>query len=424
MSLNQETADIIDALETALDTIKGEGWSNESLKAIKGALDALNNLSLAEIESSLVLAKEATLGLVDAKADAIDTKTQNLPVDPASEGLVENAIEAAHGVTDGKIDAVQSGITNIAERTDNLPDDPASEGGITAAHGVTDGKIDAAQADITSIKGTVAALPTLVDLEASEVLALEADVETAITAAHSVTDGKVDAVQADVTAIKAATDNLPAVPASQGDVNLAHATTDGKIDAVQSDATAIKARTDNLPAVPASQGDVTGAHVVTNNKVDAVQAEVLAVKAKTDLIPAQLAGLLYAVGGGPYALSDDVLFADDELASKDSADYVKAKEVNVGYLTGTLRIAFDSRDPSGLGHWVHACIYKNGVALGTERSQNGEWYTYTEDLEFAKNDLVQIYVKNSDVGFPTEVRNFRILGKYPVPTLPASIAVP
>lgn len=182
-------------------------------------------------------------------------------------------------------------------------------------------------------------------------------------------------------------------------------------------------KTANLPDDPASQTDVTTAHATTDGKVDAVQSDVSAVKAKTDLIPAELVGLLYAAGGGPYVLSDDVLFANDAVVSKDSADYVKVKEINVGYLSGTLRVAFDSRDPSGAEHWIHARVYKNGVALGTERNQNGGWYTYSEDLEFAKNDLLQLYVKNTDAGFPIEVRNFRILGKYPVPGVPAVVAV-
>jgi hypothetical protein len=110
--------------------------------------------------------------------------------------------------------------------------------------------------------------------------------------------------------------------------------------------------------------------------------------------------------------------------SKDSADYVKVKEINVGYLSGTIRVAFDSRDPSGGSHWVHAVVYKNGVLVGTERDQDGGWFTYSEDLAFAKNDLLQLYVKNSDAGFPIEVRNFRIEGKFPIPQVPAVNVVP
>ena len=116
--------------------------------------------------------------------------------------------------------------------------------------------------------------------------------------------------------------------------------------------------------------------------------------------------------------------ADNARVSKDSADYVKVKEINVGYLSGTIRVAFDSRDPSGGSHWVHAVVYKNGVLVGTERDQDGGWFTYSEDLAFAKNDLLQLYVKNSDAGFPIEVRNFRIEGKFPIPQVPAVNVVP
>ncbi len=78
------------------------------------------------------------------------------------------------------------------------------------------------------------------------------------------------AVEANAVAIKAKTDNLPAAPASEGNVT-----------AVGALATAIKAKTDNLPAAPASEGNVTavGSAVVTTN------GNVLAVKAKTDNLP-------------------------------------------------------------------------------------------------------------------------------------------
>jgi len=132
-----------------------------------------------------------------------------------------------------------------------------------------------------------------------------------------------------------------------------------------------------------------------------------------------LIGLMCSEYGGPYEIGDDVLFADDTVVSKDTQGYVKAKEINVGYIAGTLRIAFDTRDPSGAEHWVHAWIHKNGVAFGAERSQNSVWNTYTEDLAFEANDLLQLYVKNNDSGFPIEVRNFRILGKFLIPEEPA-----
>lgn len=157
---------------------------------------------------------------------------------------------------------------------------------------------------------------------------------------------------------------------------------------------------------------------IEGSTVLAKDATVAKAAAVADILPALLP-VLYAAVGGPYAITADVLFADDVVVSKDSAVAFKAKEINVGYLSGTLRVVFDTRDPSGASHWVHAQIYKNGVAFGTERDQNGGWFTYSEDLVFAKNDLLQLYVWSTDDGFPIEVRNFRVLGKFPIPQMPA-----
>lgn len=134
-----------------------------------------------------------------------------------------------------------------------------------------------------------------------------------------------------------------------------------------------------------------------------------------------LAPLLVAAGGGPYALSDDILFAHDApVVGIDSSSYLKAKEINVGYFKGTIRVAFKMKAPTGGAHWVSARIYKNGVALGTEQGQeNVAYIEYSEDLAFGVNDLLQLYVKNSDAGQVPTVKELRILGKFPIPVVPA-----
>jgi hypothetical protein len=135
-------------------------------------------------------------------------------------------------------------------------------------------------------------------------------------------------------------------------------------------------------------------------------------------ISADLVALLYAAGGGPYALSDDILVADDAEVSGDHDGYTKIKEIDLGYLSGTIRISFDLKCASG--HWVHGCIYKNGVALSDEHNINDtSYFTYTDELALAKGDLVQLYIFNSDAGFPASVRNFRVKGKFPIPQVPA-----
>jgi hypothetical protein len=51
---------------------------------------------------------------------------------------------------------------------------------------------------------------------------------------------------------------------------------------------------------------------------------------------------------------------------------------------------------------------------GTERRQNRGRFTHTEDLAFAKGDLPQLYIKNSDAGF---LPNTKLL--HPSARLPA-----
>jgi len=136
------------------------------------------------------------------------------------------------------------------------------------------------------------------------------------------------AVEANAVAIKAKTDNLPAIPASQGDVTTvgttatniynrigapAGASIAADVAVVKADVlaipttdntaaiTAIKAKTDNLPAAPASEPNVSavGAAVVTtNSNVLAVDAAALAIKAKTDNLPASPAAV-----GSPMTLA-------------------------------------------------------------------------------------------------------------------------
>ncbi len=88
------------------------------------------------------------------------------------------------------------------------------EAAVAAAHLVTDGKVD-------DVKGVVDALPTLADIEASTVLALDATVakEATVAALNDLSLADVEGSE---------------VLAKTADVTGAHATTDGKVDAVKS----------------------------------------------------------------------------------------------------------------------------------------------------------------------------------------------
>lgn len=115
-----------------------------------------------------------------------------------------------------------------------------------------------------------------------------------------------------------------------------------------------------------------------------------------------------------------IAYADTE-ATSSSSSYTKVKEIQVGR-SGSLRIKFDLIQEIGIYDpmeatlsSVVACIYRNGVAVGTERETwNDEanqypWVTYTEDIHnWRAGDLCQVYLKyRTDNGTP-KCKNFRL----------------
>lgn len=111
-----------------------------------------------------------------------------------------------------------------------------------------------------------------------------------------------------------------------------------------------------------------------------------------------------AVGGSPLASSNGN-------ARPTSATYTKVKEILVSNLSGSLNVYFtlNNSNPSG---GAFARIYKNGVAVGTERNVGGNTTTsYEENISVTAWDLLQIYAKDNSPWFAT-VSNFRIYGSY------------
>jgi hypothetical protein len=107
----------------------------------------------------------------------------------------------------------------------------------------------------------------------SAVLAVDAKVDTRPTLAQ-VEGSAVLAKESTVGAVKAKTDALPSDPASNTQVNTRLASSQ-YVAPDNASVAAIKAKTDNLPSDPASEGSVT-----------AVGAKADAIKTNTDLIPA------------------------------------------------------------------------------------------------------------------------------------------
>lgn len=114
------------ALEATLTAIKGAGWTDETLAAIKAAIDAIDVSALAtaanlaaldakvdtvddflDTEVAAILADTNELqtdltngGRLDLLIDAIKAKTDNLPADPAVDSDIDTAIAAVKSVVD------------------------------------------------------------------------------------------------------------------------------------------------------------------------------------------------------------------------------------------------------------------------------------------------------------------------------------
>jgi hypothetical protein len=172
------------------------------------------------------------------------------------------------------------------------------------------------------------------------------------------------------------------------------------LDKIKTDTAAIKSKTDLFPASPMPAAIPSQAFPFTN--------------------PAALLSLLnirLLADCGPYALSDDVLFAHDAEGSLDAQSYTTVKEINVGYFKGTIRIAFSIGCDTT--HDTHGRLYKNGVDTEQEGNNGGGYYEYKFDIAVAANDLIELKVFNTTPGYPVKFKNFRILGKFPVPVAPA-----
>ena len=73
-------------------TIKGAGWTDETLKAIKAAIDAIPTTAEKGTDNALLAANYTAPD--NAGIVAIEAKTDNLPTDPADQSLLEAAITA------------------------------------------------------------------------------------------------------------------------------------------------------------------------------------------------------------------------------------------------------------------------------------------------------------------------------------------
>jgi hypothetical protein len=209
-----------------------------------------------------------------AAITAIKAKTDNLPAAPAATGDIPSASTIATAVwsvltsaltTSGSIgkllvDKVDAAISSIKAKTDNLPAAPAATGdAMTLTSGERTTLTGVIWNTLTSALTTVGSI--------GKRLADNVDTNIGSRAAPA------DIPTSNITAIKAKTDNLPTIPASQGDVT----TVGTAVATVQTTVNGINVAVSSIPTNPLLTSD---------SRLNNLDAKVSDVKTKTDNLPA------------------------------------------------------------------------------------------------------------------------------------------
>lgn len=122
-----------------------------------------------------------------------------------------------------------------------------------------------------------------------------------------------------------------------------------------------------------------------------------------------------------YSAGSKVLAQSASTAtSTDTTNPQKLKEIQISSVgRGTVTVDFELANGTGSGGTVHAQVYINGVAQGTDRTATGTSFTnYSQTFSVAPGDLVQVYGYGTAGNVNTaSVRNFKVMaGSYEVTT--------
>ena len=116
-----------------------------------------------------------------------------------------------------------------------------------------------------------------------------------------------------------------------------------------------------------------------------------------------------------YIASDTLLDSSDNEEYHVALAYIKEKEITIPNdifsNDSELRIKFDLKSANG-AVTVYGRIYRNGVAVGTERSTTSTSYVnFSEDISgWSAGDLIQLYTRTGSNGIVVYVQNFRVYG--------------
>lgn len=255
-------------------------------------------------------------------ADAVKTKTDNLPSDPADASDIAASFTTVNGTLATIAGYVDTEVAAIKAKTDNLPSDPADASDIAASFttingtlaiiaGYIDTEVGAIKAKTDQLTFTVAnqADVNVVDWKGSAAPAMTGDAFARLGApAGASVSVDIAAVKSVDDAVKAKTDNLPSDPADASDIAASFSTVNGTLATiagyVDTEIGAIKAVTDNIGTMIE---DITGYRFTTHAleraptgtgggsvaptvqeiraEIDTSSTQLAAIKAKTDNLP-------------------------------------------------------------------------------------------------------------------------------------------
>lgn len=276
------------ASQTSVDTI--DDFLDTEVAAIKAKTDQLTFTVANQVDSNALsggggldaAGVRAAVGLASANLDtqltaiddfldteisAIKAKTDNLPADPADASDIAAAFTSLNTKVDTIDDFLDTEVAAVKTVTDKLDSALELDG---AVYRYTTNALE--QAPTGGSAPTVAQIADAVwdeDTTGHTTAGtfgeqLKTDVDAILVDTGTTLDGKLDVIDdfldTEVAAIKAKTDNLPADPADASDISSSFSTVNTKLDTIDdfldTEVAAIKAKTDNLPASPASTADI------------------------------------------------------------------------------------------------------------------------------------------------------------------------
>jgi len=142
---------------------------------------------------------------------------------------------------------------------------------------------------------------------------------------------------------------------------------------------------------------------------------------EADLAPANikeavnLFGKVGTLESVPAIIASETLRnSNDDVRTKVSSVMTKIKETKLNEaFVGVMRIKFEAKD----GEYSNAKIriYRNGSPIGTEHTMSQNFVTWSEDftdLNWAANDLIQLYCRWTSESGTTSAQNFRFYYDY------------